>query len=26
VLPTFFRGAASTARLRRGRDYRMPDD
>lgn len=26
VLPTFFRGAASTARLRRGHDYRMPDD
>ena len=25
VLPTFFRGAASTARLRRGRDYGMPD-
>jgi hypothetical protein len=24
VLPAFFRGAASTARLRRGRDYRMP--
>jgi phosphatidylglycerophosphate synthase len=25
VLPAFFRGAASTARLRRGRSYRMPD-
>jgi hypothetical protein len=24
VLPAFFRGAASTVRLRRGRDYRMP--
>jgi phosphatidylglycerophosphate synthase len=24
VLPAFFKGAASTARLRRGRDYRMP--
>jgi hypothetical protein len=25
VLPVFFRGAAATVRLRRGRDYRMPD-
>jgi phosphatidylglycerophosphate synthase len=24
VLPAFFRGAAATARLRRGRDWRMP--
>ncbi|HEX6262435.1 MAG TPA: hypothetical protein VF097_06265, partial [Actinomycetota bacterium] len=26
VLPAFFRGAAQTLTLRRGRDYRMPDD
>jgi phosphatidylglycerophosphate synthase len=25
VLPAFFRGAAATVRMRRGRDYRMPD-
>ena len=25
MLPTFFRGAASTARLRRGHDYRVPN-